>query len=962
MFVKGIGAKGSDWYNVNNMINQRGSLVQAESSIAAGARVAIRDAEWLVRRVERTSHASTAVYCVGLSELVRDKESIFLSDLDKIEVLRPEETALVADTSRSYSHSLIYLESLLRQSPPTDDGIYIGHKGAMDVVPFQLDPAIQALKEPRQRILIADAVGLGKTIECGILLSELIRRGRGKRILVLAVKSMLTQFQKELWARFTIPLVRLDSVGIQRIRRDIPSNHNPFYYYDKAIISIDTLKQESEYRTYIENAYWDIIVIDEAHNVAERGKSSMRAKLAKLVSSRSDTLIMLSATPHDGKKRSFASIMNMLNPTAIANPDDYGPEDIKGLFIRRFKKDIKDQVKMSFKERTVSRAYCQASPAEEAVHAYFSDLEFSRIDKRKTGNMLFKTTLEKALFSSPAACIDTIRNRMHKLRKEDETGNAQDIKVLAALHEQLKALTPADMSKYQELIRQIKQSGWKGQDTEDRLVIFTERIETLRFLEEHLPGDLGLNPKKVVSLFGSLSDVEQQEVVERFGREGDSVRLLLASDVASEGINLHYLSHRLIHYDIPWSLMVFQQRNGRIDRYGQEKEPSITYLITRSETLGIKGDLRILELLTEKDEQVMTNIGDPSEFTGIYDAEVEAAKTAKAMEAGLDVQAFEAKLEKHDVDPLAILMGDLDAPAGEDAESATRTMPSLFSSDYAYVKEGLNFVRQRQPLQFDAVDTEEAITLSVPAELEHRLKYLPPEIDFHDGQIFFTANRDQVQKEIARCRKEEREWPRIHLLWDQHPVVEWVNDKATTAYRRHEAPVLSLQDALKADESIFIVSGVIPNRKGHPIIHSWFGIRFRGDTFDESLDFDDVVRITELGQRQFANPGSELDTKALSSLLPAVVKHARARMTTCRNEHDQTVRPKLDAQLSRLNRLRGRRVDQLELQFTSGSDRMERERRQVDKLFDNYKEWIQDTMTTEDKPYIRIAAVVRGGS
>ena len=97
---------------------------------------------------------------------------------------------------------------------------------------------------------------------------------------------------------------------------------NPFYYYDKAIISIDTLKQDAEYRTYLEEARWDIIVIDEAHNVADRGTGSLRSRLAKLLARQSDTLIMLSATPHDGKARSFASLVNMPDATAIANPDE----------------------------------------------------------------------------------------------------------------------------------------------------------------------------------------------------------------------------------------------------------------------------------------------------------------------------------------------------------------------------------------------------------------------------------------------------------------------------------------------------------------------------------------------------------------------------------------------------------------------------------------------------------------
>lgn len=217
-------------------------MSQSVNSIAPGARVVVRDAEWLVRKVDRTSTGGRALTVVGITELVKDKEAIFLDKIDKnIEVLDPVYTKLVPDSSSSYQKSLLYMESLLRQTPPTDENLYIGHKAAMDSVPYQLDPAIQALEQPRQRILIADAVGLGKTLACGILVSELIRRGKGKRILVLAVKSMMTQFQKEMWGRFTIPLVRLDSIGIQRVRSRIPTNHNPFYYYDKAIISIDCI-------------------------------------------------------------------------------------------------------------------------------------------------------------------------------------------------------------------------------------------------------------------------------------------------------------------------------------------------------------------------------------------------------------------------------------------------------------------------------------------------------------------------------------------------------------------------------------------------------------------------------------------------------------------------------------------------------------------------------------------------
>ena len=250
---------------------------------------------------------------------------------------------------------------------------------------------------------------------------------------MLAVKSMLTQFQKEFWDRLTIPLTRLDSIGIQRVRSRIPTSHNPFHYYDKAIISIDTLKQDAEYRTYLEQAYWDIIVIDEAHNVADRGaggakdgtshgRTSLRSRPARLLARRSDTLIMLSATPHDGRTCSFASLMNMLYARAIADPDNSSKEDFrdKGLVIRRFKKDIRNQVRNAFRDREIVRHRFPASTAEETAYEALLAVKVapsrSALGTGAKRRHLFLVTLEKALFSSPAACITRVKKRIPRTR------------------------------------------------------------------------------------------------------------------------------------------------------------------------------------------------------------------------------------------------------------------------------------------------------------------------------------------------------------------------------------------------------------------------------------------------------------------------------------------------------------------------------------------------------------------
>ena len=606
------------------------------TSIAPGARALIRDEEWIVRNVDQCDVGGYQLECIGVSETVRHRDAIFLTAIDSVTVLDPKDTKLVGDDSPRYMKSRLYLEARLRQTVPTNSAIALGHRGAMDTLPFQLEPTRRVLQQVRPRFLIADSVGLGKTLEAGVLVSELIRRGKGRRILVVTTKSTMQQFQKELWTRFSIPLVRLDSAGIQRIRRHLPANHNPFHYHDRTIISVDTLKRDTEYRHYLETAHWDIIVIDEAHNVSYKGNRTLTNKLAALLAHRSDALIQLTATPHNGNKESFASLMRMLDPTVLPRKSDYTKQDVEQLFVRRFKRDVRDEIRQEFPERQVFRFRAKPSAAEEMAFARLAELNLTIDEHRRTGaEMLFRTILEKSLLSSPAACAQTVRERIKRLRSKDSSH--PDLTVLEELQQSVEAIGPEDVSKLNELVNRLQLDTiwqWSANNPSDRLVIFTERIETLKFLQQHLAKRLGLKDNAVAILHGQLPDKDIHKTVEDFGKTNSALRLLIASDVASEGLNLHFQSHRLVHFDIPWSLMVFQQRNGRVDRYGQREKPLIAYLLNETANPKIRGDLRILEILTEKDEQAAKNIGDPSIFMGLYDEDAETQRVAQALESG----------------------------------------------------------------------------------------------------------------------------------------------------------------------------------------------------------------------------------------------------------------------------------------------------------------------------------------
>jgi len=965
-----------------------------EAVLAPGARIECRSAEWLVRSLGRSSDGQQVVDVVGVSPFLREKEARFLVEVEKaagsFKVLQPEDTALVGDTSPQYRDSLLFLEAHLRRSVPTDGALVVGQRAAMDALPYQLEPAAKALAMPRQRLLIADAVGLGKTLECGILCSELIRRGRGKRMLVVTTKSMLVQFQKEFWTRFSIPLVRLDSLEIQRIYREISSNQNPFHYYDKTIISVDTLKNDRDYRFYLDNASWDIIVIDECQNVAERARGaqkSQRARLAERLATRSETLILLSATPHDGKPESFASLMNMLDPTAIADPSQYSKDDIKDLYVRRFRKDVIADLRNSVKERDTADVECPASEQEERVFALLKDLKLPDSDAKAKAGQLFKTTLAKSLLSSPMAALETVRNRLKRLESAATPAPA-DSAALQELEPLLAAIGAAGFSKYQRLLELIRSDwSWRGQNPKDRIVLFTGRRETQRFLVEHLAADLGLPKGAVVGLDGAMPDVEQTRVVEQFAQEKEAVRILVATEVASEGLNLHYLSHRLVHVDIPWSLMTLQQRNGRIDRYGQSQQPQIRYLLSCSLSEGMGDAEKVLRLLKRKDEQAQQNIGDPAVFLGVYDAAGEEEEISRAFESGA-VDELERRMEANAEPYLHQSSGDslfdelFGSTAGspnqgpESPAAATaveqRQPFSLFPSLWSYVDSALEGVAQQmerrgEKLDLRAFPEQQRLEITPPLDLQRRYERYPKELRPESGQrLALSTEVAALQRALEQSRRQDSSRPELEYLWDLHPLVDWLADRGQITFPRHCAPVLQLSEGLDPGDVVMVFQGTIPNQKGVPVVQEWVAVRFAGSGLNVVAvePFQAVAERLQLGRKGYANPNAPVPPH-LRDQLPFAVQRANDYLRDCGDQWTARMQPQLEAQRERLRRLRGRQEEQLQLSFAADQrpqqikeKRRLAQQKAIDVRFDDHERFVNEVMTIEPAPYLKVVAVL----
>ena len=897
----------------------------AGPGFAPGSVVVVRDEEWLVTATEQTA-GGLLVYGQGLSELVRDTTASFYDTLDDIEALDPAAATVVADESPRYRNSRLWLESTYRRTalPLGDRSLSVSTRALADPLVYQQSAVRQALDPAnlRPRILLADAVGLGKTLEIGMILAELVRRGRGDRILIVTPRHVLEQMQHEMWTRFALPFVRLDSAGIQRVRQKLPATRNPFTYFRRVIISIDTLKSD-RYVASLSKQRWDAVVIDESHNLSNSATQNNR--LARLLAANSEALILASATPHNGRADSFAELIRLLDPSAVRPDGTLVESEIRRLVIRRHRHspEVAAVVGADWAERLEPQnLLITATPAEDAIA---QELEQTWLfppggtSPYLGGGVLFSWMLAKAFLSSPSALHESIVERRKRIRDRPDA-EVEDV-ALQRLLDLTSAALEAKSAKYDALVTYLKGIGI-GRNKTTRAVIFAERVATLRFLTKHLPASLGLSDNAVAIMHGGLTDEEQQRVVDDFKQAGSPIRVLVTGDVASEGVNLHAQCHELIHYDIPWSLIRIEQRNGRIDRYGQKFPPQITTLLLDPSSEKFAGDIRVLSRLIEREHEAHTALGDVASLMGQYSvtSEEDEIRAVLAGDKNLDdvVRSPDQVAAGDDLAGLFARMFDEPMSPPAPAEVALTSAGSgLYPDEVSYLDEALHagFIDPSQPLSNTGVGWRRdanfgTAQLDPPADLLQRLEVLPQSYLTQRRVtqrlvLATTLIRGRDRLAAALADEQPSSWPDAHYLGPLHPVLDWAADRALAQLGRGEVFAVRGDPGNVVDPTVFLL-GTLTNRRGQVVSAAWLTVAFP----DANPDFgwvqphDSVAdALSFLGlDRVRANPGAVPELPVLQRLIRPSVGLATEQMRSLFGAAEQDVTARVRSWSERLDR------------------------------------------------------------
>lgn len=497
---------------------------------------------------------------------------------------------------------------------------------------YQFAPVARMLRLPRPNLLIADDVGLGKTIEAGICLLELIARGRGKRILLVVPPGLIPQWQEEMLTKFGLKFEAIENAAaLERAQTRLSEGVRPWAFLHRVITSIEYLKKREILVSALE-PQWDVIVVDEAHYLAESGtpKSpylTARARLGPKLRDNVKSLILLSATPHNGYSHSFRSLLEIIEPTdaTFRGDKEVLARRVGRSMIRRLKGEItksgaNGERIPAFKIREPVKAISVTSLSDgekavfQKISSYCARTVAAAAQTEDAELVSFAMQIiKKRMLSSRAALINTVKKRLEALTnrtKQEEAPTRSEVRELQGdlplnekTHERIATrvlraavskdtkLRNAEKRQLQEIGRLIDQiqglsdpkiealiadlKAYVLSQPDEKAIIFTEYLDTLGAIKTAFASRPEFKDC-FVELTGGLSSKKRQARLAEF--EAKEKRLLLATDAASEGLNLQRSCRRIYHFELSWNPNRMEQRNGRVDRHGQTRNPIIRYL------------------------------------------------------------------------------------------------------------------------------------------------------------------------------------------------------------------------------------------------------------------------------------------------------------------------------------------------------------------------------------------------
>ena len=553
---------------------------------------------------------------------------------------------------------LRYVTLLAKIKNETSGGLLTSLSSGIIPLPHQLHALTKALENNNIRYILADEVGLGKTIEAGMIIKELKARGLVKRILVVCPTGLVTQWSAEMQEKFHEKFQVILPSDYDTIRR-LTDNDDVYGQYDQVISPMDSIKpiekhagwteekveKYNEERIYsIINSGWDLVIIDEAHRIAGSTGEVARYKLGKLLSQASPYLLMLSGTPHNGKTEPFLRLVRLLDENAFPNAQSIVKEQVAPYLIRTEKREAIDaNGNRLFKDRVThlitlewDERHSLQKQLYEMVTGYVSK-NYGKAVKNKKKNMcliFLLIIMQRMATSSTAALKESLQRRLYALVNQSirigdlKESDLEDLNIEDGVEDAIEAMSldvSAEIEEIENILAMARQAEFQhpdvkvdkltdlidsilGEDKNQKIIVFTEFVGTQRYLVQLL-----LNKGYSVNyLNGSMSIEERNEALEEFR---GNTSIFVATDAGGEGLNLQF-SNIIINYDLPWNPMKLEQRCGRVDRIGQQKDVHIYNFIV-TDTI----ENRVREVLEDKLSVIMKEMG-VDKYSEVLDSEV----------------------------------------------------------------------------------------------------------------------------------------------------------------------------------------------------------------------------------------------------------------------------------------------------------------------------------------------------